>query len=577
MTEHGMSKGLTHYGDRGFSRYLRTAFAKSMGYTDTDLDKPIVGIVNTWSEFNSCHRGFKELAEAVRRGIWQAGGLPMEFPTISLGEPFLHPTSMLFRNLMAMDTEEMVRAQPVDAVVLMGGCDKTVPAQLMAAASANVPAIQLVAGPMMTGSYQGERLGACTDCRRLWGEHRGGRIDEQTIRMIEGNLAPTTGTCMVMGTASTMACLTESLGMMLPGGAAIPAVHADRIRHAEETGRVATSLAPRNLTPERILTPKAFENAARVLLAIGGSTNAMIHLTAIAGRVGVALAPELFDSLSEETPLLVNLKPSGQHYMEDLHKAGGLPVVLRELKPKLHLDCMTVTGKTLGEWLDGPYTYPEWQDVVARASKPLQEKGGLVVLRGNLCPDGAVLKRSAATPALMQHEGRAVVFENLEDLANRVDDPNLDVKAEDVLVLKNAGPVGAPGMPESGYLPIPKKLAQQGVKDMVRISDARMSGTAFGTIVLHIAPEAAIGGALGLVRSGDRIRLDTEGRKLELLVDGKELAARKQKQPVVTVTSPRGYLKLHLEQVQQAHLGCDLAFLRPDVKVTLKSALPKAR
>jgi dihydroxy-acid dehydratase len=568
---------LTHYGDRGFSRYLRTAFAKSMGYTDTDLDKPIVGIVNTWSEFNSCHRGFKELAEAVRRGIWQAGGLPMEFPTISLGEPFLHPTSMLFRNLMAMDTEEMVRAQPVDAVVLMGGCDKTVPAQLMAAASANVPAIQLVAGPMMTGSYQGERLGACTDCRRLWGEHRGGRIDEQTIRLIEGNLAPTTGTCMVMGTASTMACITETLGMMLPGGAAIPAVHADRIRHAEETGRTAASLAPRGLTPDRILTAKAFENAARVLLAIGGSTNAMIHLTAIAGRVGVALAPELFDRLSEETPLLVNLKPSGQHYMEDLHKAGGLPVVLHELKPKLHLDCMTVTGKTLGEWLDGPYTYPEWQDVVARASKPLQDKGGLVVLHGNLCPDGAVLKRSAATAALMQHEGRAVVFENLEDLANRVDDPNLDVKAEDVLVLKNAGPVGAPGMPESGYLPIPKKLAQQGVKDMVRISDARMSGTAFGTIVLHIAPEAAIGGALGLVHSGDRIRLDTEGRKLELLVDDKELAARRRKQPVQPVTSPRGYLKLHLDQVQQAHLGCDLAFLRPDVKQTLRGPLPKGR
>jgi len=575
MTEHGMSKGLTHYGDRGFSRYLRTAFAKSMGYTDADLDKPIVGIVNTWSEFNSCHRGFKELAEAVRRGIWQAGGLPMEFPTISLGEPFLHPTSMLFRNLMAMDTEEMIRAQPVDAVVLMGGCDKTVPAQLMAAASANVPAIQLVAGPMMTGSYQGERLGACTDCRRLWGEHRGGRIDEQTIRMIEGNLAPTTGTCMVMGTASTMACITEALGMMLPGGAAIPAVHADRIRHAEETGRVAATLAPRGLTPERILTPKAFENAARVLLAIGGSTNAMIHLTAVAGRSGVALAPELFDRLSEETPLLVNLKPSGKHYMEDLHKAGGLPLVLRELKPKLHLDCLTVTGKTLGDWLDSPYAYPEWQDVVARASKPLQDKGGLVVLRGNLCPDGAVLKRSAATPALMKHEGRAVVFEDLEDLANRVDDPGLDVKADDVLVLKNAGPVGAPGMPESGYLPIPKKLAQQGVKDMVRISDARMSGTAFGTIVLHIAPEAAIGGTLGLVRSGDRIRLDVERRQLELLVEEKELTARRRHQPVRPAHSPRGYLKLHYEQVQQAHLGCDLAFLRPELKLTLREPLPR--
>jgi dihydroxy-acid dehydratase len=577
MTEHGMSKGLTHYGDRGFSRYLRTAFAKSMGYTDEELGKPIVGIANTWSEFNSCHRGFRELAEAVKRGVWQAGGLPIEFPTISLGEPFLHPTSMLFRNLMSIDTEEMIRAQPVDAVVLMGGCDKTVPAQLMAAASANVPAIELVAGPMMTGAYQGERLGACTDCRRFWAEHRGGRIDEATIRQIEGNLAPTTGTCMVMGTASTMACLVESLGMMLPGGAAIPAVHADRIRHAEETGRAAVSLAPRGLTPEHILTPKAFENAARVLVAIGGSTNGMIHLTAMAGRCGIALAPELFDALSEETPLLVNLKPSGKHYMEDLHKAGGLPVVLRELKPKLHLDCLTVTGQSLGDWLAGPYTHPTWQDVVAPADKPLQEKGGLVVLRGNLCPDGAVLKRSAASPALMQHEGRAVVFENLEDLARRVDDPNLDVNPGDVLVLKNAGPVGAPGMPESGYLPIPRKLAQQGVKDMVRISDARMSGTAFGTIVLHIAPEAAVGGALGLVQSGDRIRLDTEGRKLELNVDERELARRRQKQVAPIPKPVRGYLKLHLEQVQQAHLGCDLAFLRPEVKVTLKEPIPKAR
>ena len=577
MTDHGMSKGLTHYGDRGFSRYLRTAFAKSMGYTDEDLAKPIVGIANTWSEFNSCHRGFKELAEAVKRGVWQGGGLPMEFPTISLGEPFLHPTSMLFRNLMAMDTEEMIRAQPVDAVVLMGGCDKTTPAQLMAAASAGVPAIALVAGPMMTGAYAGERLGACTDCRRFWAEHRAGKIDEPTIRRIESNLAPTAGTCMVMGTASTMACLTETLGMMLPGGAAIPAVHADRLRHAEETGRAACRLAASGLTPERIMTAKAFENAARVLLAIGGSTNGMIHLTAMAGRAGIALDPALFDSLSEETPLLLNLKPSGQHYMEDFFKAGGMEIVLQELKPKLHLDCLTVTGQTLGERLKGPYEHPAWQDVVARAERPLQEKGGLVVLKGNLCPDGAVLKRSAASAALMKHEGRAVVFEDLEDLAQRVDDPNLDVRAEDILVLKNAGPRGAPGMPESGYLPIPKKLAQQGVKDMVRISDARMSGTAFGTIVLHIAPEAALGGLLGLVQSGDRIRLDVDARRLELLVDDKTIEQRRAKYKPRVLEAPRGYLKLHLEQVQQAHLGCDLAFLRPPVTETLKAPLPKGR
>ena len=485
MTDRGIERGLTQYGDRGFSRYLRTAFAKSMGYSDAELAKPIVGIANTYSEFNNCHRGLKELGEAVKRGVWQAGGLPLEFPTISLGEPYLHPTSMLFRNLMAMDTEEMIRAQPIDAVVLMGGCDKTVPAQLMAAASAGIPASLLVAGPMMTGSFDGERLGACTDCRRLWGEHRGGRIDEPAIRRIESSLATTSGTCMVMGTASTMACLTETLGMMLPGGAAIPAVHADRLRHAEATGRNAVTMAAQGPAPEGVMTAEAFENAARVLLAIGGSTNAVIHLTAVAGRLGVAIEPGFFDRLSEETPLLVNLKPSGIHYMEDLHNAGGLRVVLQEMKPKLHLDCMTVTGRTLGEVLGEPYAYPEWQDVVARVSEPLQEKGGLVVLRGNLCPDGAVLKRSAATPELMQHEGRAVVFRNREELAGRIDAPELDVTPEDVLVLKNAGPRGAPGMPESGYLPIPKKLAQQGVKDMVRISDARMSGTAFGTIVLH--------------------------------------------------------------------------------------------
>ncbi|MCZ6749936.1 MAG: dihydroxy-acid dehydratase [SAR324 cluster bacterium] len=570
MTDRGIERGLTQYGDRGFSRYLRTAFAKSMGYSDAELAKPIVGIANTYSEFNNCHRGLKELGEAVKRGVWQAGGLPLEFPTISLGEPYLHPTSMLFRNLMAMDTEEMIRAQPIDAVVLMGGCDKTVPAQLMGAASAGIPASLLVAGPMMTGSFDGERLGACTDCRRLWGEYRGGRIDEPGIRRIESSLATTSGTCMVMGTASTMACLTETLGMMLPGGAAIPAVHADRLRHAEATGRNAVAMAAQGPTPEGVMTAGAFENAARVLLAIGGSTNAVIHLTAVAGRLGVAIEPGFFDRLSEETPLLVNLKPSGIHYMEDLHNAGGLPVVLQELKPKLHLDCMTVTGRTLGEVLGEPYTYPEWQDVVARVSAPLQEKGGLVVLGGNLCPDGAVLKRSAATPELMQHEGRAVVFRNLEELADRIDDPQLDVTPEDVLVLKNAGPRGAPGMPESGYLPIPKKLAKQGVKDMVRISDARMSGTAFGTIVLHIDPEAAVGGLLGVVESGDRIRLDVAGRKLELLVDDAELLRRRANRDAAPPPPVRGYLRLHQEQVQQAHLGCDLAFLRPEIKQTLR-------
>jgi dihydroxy-acid dehydratase len=573
MTEKWITRGLTQYGDAGFSKFLRTAFIKSQGFTEAELDRPIIGIFNTYSELNNCHRGFKELAVAVRRGVLESGGLPVEIPTISLGEPYLHPTSMLFRNLMAVDTEEMIRAQPLDAVVLMGGCDKTVPAQLMGAASANIPAISLVAGPMMTGSYEGERLGACTDCRRLWGEYRGGRIEEEAIHHIEGQLMPTAGTCMVMGTASTMACVAEALGMMIPGGASAPAAFADRLRVGAQSGMAAVKLADKRLTPSRIMTPRAFENAVRVLLAIGGSTNAMIHLTAVAGRLGIALDPALFDRLSEETPLLMNLKPSGKHYMEDFHKAGGMRVLLQELKPKLHLDCMTVTGETLGEWLQGGYTYPAWQDVIFPRAKPLQEKGGLVVLRGNLCPDGAVLKRSAATPALMKHSGRAVVFSSLDDLAARVDDDALDVKADDILVLQNAGPIGAPGMPESGYLPIPKKLARQGVKDMVRISDARMSGTAFGTIVLHIAPEAAVGGLLGLVRTGDRIELDADNRRLELMVDAAELERRKAawKPPVLAdFDTTRGYLKLHLEQVEQAHLGCDLKFLRPAVKVTLK-------
>jgi dihydroxy-acid dehydratase len=572
MTGKGFTKGLTHYGDAGFSKFLRTAFIKAQGFDNSDLERPIVGLFNTYSELNSCHRGFKELANAVRRGVLEAGGLPVEVPTISLGEPFLHPTSMLFRNLMALDTEEMIRAQPLDAVVLMGGCDKTVPAQLMGAASAGVPAISLVAGPMITGAYQGERLGACTDCRRLWGEYRGGRLGEDAIRQVEGQLMPTAGTCMVMGTASTMACVVEALGMMVPGGASAPAPFADRLRAGVESGRLAVAMAAQGLTPERIMTPDAFENAIRVLLAIGGSTNAVIHLTAMAGRLGIAIEPGIFDRLSEETPMLVNLKPSGQYYMEDFHKAGGMTVVLQALRDRLHLECLTVTGRTLGERLEPGYIHPVWQDVIRPVSAPLQDKGGLAVLRGNLAPDGAILKRSAATPALMKHRGRAVVFTSLDDLAARIDDDTLAVRAEDVLVLQNAGPVGAPGMPESGYLPIPRKLARQGVKDMVRISDARMSGTAFGTIVLHVSPEAAVGGNLALVREGDWIELDTEGRRLELQVETAELERRRQawRRPTPPPGAERGYLRLHLEQVEQAHLGCDLRSFRPPAHVTLR-------
>ncbi len=556
----GLARRLTEYGDRDYALYLRRSFAKSMGFSDDALGKPIVGILNTWSELNNCHRGLRELADAVRRGVWQAGGLPLEFPTISLGEVFLSPTSMLLRNLMSMDVEAMLRAQPLDAVVLLGGCDKTVPALLMGAASAKVPAILAVAGPMLTGSFEGQRVGACTDCRRFWAAHRRGEVDQAAILRLEGQLSPTAGTCGVMGTASTMACLAEALGVMLPGSASIPAVHADRLRNGEETGKRACVLAAQGVGIDRLLTRKGFENALRVLLAIGGSTNAIIHLAAIAGRVGVRLDLDLLDRISDDTPVLVDLKPTGTGYMEDFHRAGGLPAVLRELRPLLHLDAPTVTGRTLGEELAGKPVRSGGPAIVRPRAEPLQERGAIVVLKGNLAPDGAVLKRSAASPHLLKTRGRAVVFTSLEDLARRIDDPDLDVRPEDFLVLQNAGPVGGPGMPEAGFLPIPKKL--EGVKDMVRISDARMSGTAFGTVVLHVSPESAVGGPLGLVRSGDVIELDAERRRIHLAVDDNELAARKAARPAPAPVPARGLLRLHHLSIQQAHLGADFDFLR---------------
>jgi dihydroxy-acid dehydratase len=560
----GMRRALTSYGDEAFSLFLRKAFIKAMGYSDDALARPVIGITNTFSGYNACHRNVPELIEAVKRGVMLAGGLPVEFPTISLHESFSHPTSMYLRNLMSIDAEEMIRAQPMDAVVLIGGCDKTVPALLMGAASANTPAIMLVTGPMITGAHRGERLGACTDCRRLWGKFRAGEIDEAEITDINARLAPSAGTCMVMGTASTMACMTEALGMMLPGGAAIPAVHADRLRAAEATGARAVTLAAEGLTPQRIMTPQAFENSLRMLLAIGGSTNAIVHIAAVAGRLGIQIDLEAFDRFGRETPVLVDLKPTGQHYMDDLFKAGGATAILRELKPLLNLDCVTVNGRTLGENLDAAAP-PFPQDVVHPFANPLYREGGIAVLRGNLAPNCAIIKQSAATPSLLQHTGRAVVFANLEDLAERVDHEDLDVTAEDILVLQNAGPKGAPGMPESGYLPIPRKLARQGVKDMVRISDARMSGTAFGSIVLHVSPESAIGGPLALVRNGDRIKLDTAGRRIDVLLDDAELDRRRRawRAPELRPEDNRGYRKLFLDSVEQAEHGCDFGFLKP--------------
>ena len=561
VADSGMRKGLTSYGDAGFSLFLRKAFIKGAGYTDAALDRPVIGITDTGSGYNPCHGNMPQLVEAVQRGVLMAGGLPVKFPTISIGESFAHPTSMFLRNLMAIDTEEMIRAQPMDAVVLIGGCDKTVPAQLMGAASAGMPAVQLVTGSMLTGSHRGETVGACTDCRRYWARFRADEIDGQEIAAVNDQLVASVGTCSVMGTASTMACLVEALGMCVPGGASPPAVTADRMRVAERSGSVAVQMARSRLTIDKILTVKAFDNAMRVLLAIGGSTNAIVHLTAIAGRCGFEVDLDALDRMGRETPVLVDLKPSGQHYMEDFHAAGGMTTLLRELRSLLHLDALTVTGRTLGEELEGAAPAFE-QRVVHRLAQPLYREGGIAVLKGNLAPGGAIIKQSAADPKLMEHEGRAVVFEGAADLAQRIDSDALDVSEGDVLVLKHIGPKGAPGMPEAGYIPIPRKLARAGVKDLVRISDGRMSGTAFGTIVLHVTPESAVGGPLAHVRNGDRIRLSVARRELSLLVGDDELARRAGEQPVAIPSAERGYRKLFLSSVTQADQGVDFDFMR---------------
>ena len=557
----GFRSGLTNYGDAGFSLFLRKAFIKGAGYTDDALDRPVIGIANTGSSYNPCHGNMPQLIEAVKRGIMLAGGLPMDFPTISIGESFAQPTSMYLRNLMSMDTEEMIRAQPMDAIVLIGGCDKTVPAQLMGAASAGLPSIQLITGAMLTGSHRGEVVGACTDCRRYWGQFRAEEIDATEIDEVNNRLVASVGTCSVMGTASTMACIAEALGMTVPGGASPPAVTADRMRVAEATGAQAVEMAKTGLTIDKILTPAAFKNAMRVLLAIGGSTNGIVHLAAIAGRMEVTVDLADLDEMGRNTPVLVDLKPSGAHYMEHFHAAGGMATLLRELKPLLALDALTVTGRTLGEEIDlaGPSFQ---QDVIRPMDKPIYPQGGIAHLTGNLAPGGAIIKQSAASPALMEHEGRAVVFENLADMANRIDDLNLDVQADDVLVLKSIGPLGGPGMPEAGYLPIPKKLALKGVKDMVRISDGRMSGTAFGTIVLHVMPESALGGPLACVQNGDRIRLSVARREITLLIDDAEMARRMAAVATLRPSAPRGYRKLFLQSVTQADQGVDFDFLQ---------------
>jgi dihydroxy-acid dehydratase len=557
--KHDLDKGLTNYGDRDFASYLRRSMAKSMGYSNEMLGRPIIGIATSASGFNNCHRLIPQLVEAVKRGVIASGGLPLEFPTISLGEVFLHPTSMMFRNLMSMDVEEMIRAQPMSAVVLIAGCDKTVPAQLMGAISAGLPAIQLVTGPMMTGRFHGERLGACTDCRRYWGQFRAGQINQSEISEVENNLAVTAGTCAVMGTASTMACIAETLGMSLPGSAAIPAVHADRLRQGEAAGRQAVHLAELGLSPAVVITRESLENALRVLIAIGGSTNAIIHMAAIAGRLGLDMDLHDLNAISESTPVLVDLKPIGQHFMEDFHFAGGIPAVLHELKSSLHLKCRTVTGKTLEELMRMP---PEFIDrtIIHSIGDPVRRTGGLLALFGNIAPNGSLIKYAAADDRLFEHVGSAVVFTDLADLAKRIDDPELPVTADSVLVLQNAGSIGA-GMPEAGYLPIPTKLARFGVKDMVRLSDARMSGTAFGTVILHVSPESAAGGPLALVRTGDQIRLSIKDRRIDVLISDSELKDRSTKIQPRKLPS-RGYAKLFVDSVLGPEFGCDFDFLR---------------
>jgi dihydroxy-acid dehydratase len=560
----GLRKGLTSYGDAGFSLFLRKAFIKAMGYSDDALNRPIVGITNTYSDYNPCHGNVPQIIEAVKRGVMLSGAMPMVFPTISIAESFSYPTSMYLRNLMAMDTEEMIRAQPMDSVVVIGGCDKTLPAQIMAAVSADLPTVVIPVGPMVVGHHKGEVLGACTDCRRLWGKYRAGEMDDEEIEAVNGRLAPSVGTCMVMGTASTMACITEALGLSLPMSATIPAPHAERFRSAEASGRVAAAMAKaKGPKPSELLTPAAFKNAQVVLQAIGGSTNGLVHLTAIAGRTPHDIDLDAFDRIGREVPVLIDLKPSGEHYMEHFHHAGGVPKLLKQLGGLIDLDAKTVTGETLRDIVAKAEEVPG-QDAIRARDNPIKPEGGLAVLRGNLAPRGAVIKHSAASAKLMQHTGRAVVFESVEDMTLRVDDPDLDVTADDVLVLRNAGPKGAPGMPEAGYLPIPKKLARGGVKDMVRISDARMSGTAFGTIVLHITPESAVGGPLALVKTGDMIRLDVAKRSIDLLVDEDELAMRRA--ALVPAATPewaaRGYAHLFHETILQADDGCDFDFMR---------------
>ena len=543
--------------------WLRRAAFKAEGFEEPSYEgKPIIGICNTWSELTHCNAHLRDLAESVKIGVWQAGGFPMEFPVMSLGEYNMKPTTMLYRNLLSMDVEESITANPLDGVVLLGGCDKTTPALLMGAASADIPSILVTGGPQLKGNWKGEELGSCTDCRRYEVELRAGTITEDDWAELQSCIVRSSGHCMTMGTASTMATIGEALGMALPGNAAIPAVDSRRKQMAEAAGRQIVAISQTDLKPSKIMTQSAFENAIRCVHAIGGSTNAIIHLIAIAGRVGIELPLELFDELSKTTPFLLNLKPSGQYLMEDFYYAGGVPALMNRISHLLDLSNVTVTEKTLGENIAGQQAH--LPDVIRSIDDALDPEGGLAVLYGNLAPTGAIIKPTAASPDLMVHTGRAVVFNDHDDLFARIDDPDLDVTPNDVLVMKNGGPIGASGMPEWGFLPIPKKILATGVRDMVRISDARMSGTAFGTVVVHASPESANGGPLSAVENGDRITLDVPNRRLSLDISDSEMDGRIKANFAEGPEHRRGFKWLHARHITQADKGCDFDFLRSE-------------
>ena len=531
-----------------------------MGCIQADYaGKPVIAIINTWSDINPCHSHLRERANDVKRGVWQAGGFPVEMPALTLGETFQKPTTMMYRNLLAMETEELLRSYPADGCVLLGGCDKTTPALLMGAISMNIPAIYVPAGPMLRGNWHGQILGSGSDVTKYWSERRAGNIDLQAWTQIEDGIARSAGTCMTMGTASTMTSLAEVLGFSLPGASSIPAVDSNHVRMADRAGRRIVEMVWEDLKPRDILSDASFNNAIASVFALGGSTNAVIHLVALAGRAGIKITLDRFDQLSRKTPLLANLRPSGKYLMEDFYYAGGLPALLNAFAPQLDLSCLTITGKTLGENVAGAEIYNT--DVIRTLDNPVLESGGLAILHGNLAPTGAVIKSSAAEPRFLKHTGRAIVFDSYDEMNARIDDPALDVDANSVLVLRNAGPKGAPGMPEWGNLPIPQKLLKAGIRDMVRISDARMSGTGYGACVLHVSPESFVGGPLALLKEGDMVELDVPERRLNMRVNDDELGRRRAAWGPKEGIYPRGYGKLYMQHIKQADQGCDFDFL----------------